>query len=96
MAFGDIVFYSVSFPAKILPAFEKCFLRRNELIDVSTHSWKRPGVEYGVMWLYFYKVASRCLSEQASPIIEASPQFKAIHQDRLSFTEFEDVLLNCR
>ncbi|KLO10497.1 hypothetical protein SCHPADRAFT_514860 [Schizopora paradoxa] len=90
-AFTCIVHYAVIFPSVVRLAFQGVFQRRNEISDVVSFSWRRSGVDYDVGWLYWYKLASRCLSSQPSPILDAAAQFDSRGVD---FSQFEDILLN--
>lgn len=76
-AFAWIVGCSVERPSKARSAFANTFQRRNEISDLVAFSWKRPGPKYSVAWLYWYKLASRCLSTLSVLLVEAAMQRNA-------------------
>ncbi|KLO10516.1 hypothetical protein SCHPADRAFT_515310 [Schizopora paradoxa] len=94
-AFQEIVSNLVSRLSKSLPAFGRVFKRRNEISDVSTLSWKRSGVEYSLEWMASYKLASRCLSSQQSPVFEEAAHFDGAEHKSLDFCHFEGLLQSC-
>ncbi|KLO06003.1 hypothetical protein SCHPADRAFT_946448 [Schizopora paradoxa] len=95
MTFKIIVIVSVSHPSKVRSAFKRVFGRRKQVSDVTTFSWKRPGVEYPVKWLLSYKLACRFLSSQQSQVFDATAQFDGIESRSLDFSHFEELLLSC-
>ncbi|KLO10493.1 hypothetical protein SCHPADRAFT_906814 [Schizopora paradoxa] len=94
-AFKRIVQKSVKHPKKVRSAFRRVFERRKEISDVTTFSWKRPGVEYSVKWLFWYRLASRCLSSHQSSFIEETVQLEGVRRHSLDFSRFEGLLLSC-
>ena len=76
--------------------FRNMFERRGQISDVVTFSWKRPGVEYSVEWLYWYKLASRCLSSSESMFFEAAKQLDTENIRALDFSQFEELLSFCQ
>lgn len=66
-----------------------------ETIDVVTFTWKRLGIEYGAAWLYYYRLASRCLSTQLSPVMNVA-QFDFAGRNNVDFSYFEKMILCCR
>ncbi|KLO10514.1 hypothetical protein SCHPADRAFT_906832 [Schizopora paradoxa] len=44
--FEEVVEHFVMYPLNVCSAFRRVFERRKEISDVTTFSWKRPGVEY--------------------------------------------------
>ncbi|KLO08245.1 hypothetical protein SCHPADRAFT_944605 [Schizopora paradoxa] len=94
-AFVEIVFYFAERTSEVHSAFNRVFERRNQISDVITFSWKRPGVEYSTEWLFWYKLASRCLSSHQSPVFEATAQFNGVQRQSLDFSHFEGLLLSC-
>ncbi|KLO10524.1 hypothetical protein SCHPADRAFT_516060 [Schizopora paradoxa] len=93
--FENIVRQFVAYPSKVRSSFGRVFERRNEISDVTAFSWKRPGVEYPFRWLYWYKLASRCLSSHQNSFFEAVVQFDGVRNWSLDFSDFEDLLLSC-
>ena len=96
MAFRKIVWYFAQRPSKVRSSFASFFERRKTVSDVTAFSWKRPGIEYSIEWLYWYKLASRCLSSQPSPVFEAVAHFDDINRNSLDFSAFEELLSRCR
>lgn len=96
LAFFLIVWGFIWFPSKARSAFANIFERRKTVSDVIAFSWKRPGVEYSIYWLYWYKLASRCLSTLPSPVIEAAAHFDRIEWRSLDFSAFEELLSSRR
>ncbi|KLO18461.1 hypothetical protein SCHPADRAFT_955046 [Schizopora paradoxa] len=94
-AFVCIVWIFVLFPSKARSQFRKLFEGRNEISDVTVFSWKRPSVEYDIGWLYFYKLASRCLSTHQSSFLDVTAQFDDVKAQSLDFSHFEGLLLSC-
>lgn len=86
-AFKSIVQSSIRFPLKVPYAFEA---------SANTSPWRCTGVEYNLAWLYWYKLASRCLSAYSSPTIGAAAQFDNIDPESLDFSALEEVLAGCR
>lgn len=95
VAFEGIMQNFVRFPSKVNSAFGRVFARRKEISDAVTFSWKRTGVEYSVEWLYWYKLASRCLSSHRNLFVEAAAQFDDAEIGSLDISNFEGLLLAC-
>ncbi|KLO08250.1 hypothetical protein SCHPADRAFT_894016 [Schizopora paradoxa] len=94
-AFELIIEKFVFNPLKVRSTFRRVFKERREISDVITFSWKRPGVEYTTDWLYWYKLASRCLSPQSSPFLKAAIDLDTAGWSSLNFLCFEVLLLSC-
>lgn len=93
--FKKIVFYSIKFPAGFLLFVKNSNELRDESIDALTYSWKRPGVEYSVQWLYYYRLVARCLSTRSSPVITTAAQFDSVYWHSANNSYLEDVLRCC-
>ncbi|KLO14318.1 hypothetical protein SCHPADRAFT_318363 [Schizopora paradoxa] len=92
--FHSIVQYYVRYPSKFLSNFQNIFRRRNEISDAISFSWKQPGVEYSIGWLYWFKLASRCLSSDAGHDREVRwSRFDGVPFWSMDFSEFEEILL---
>ncbi|KLO14309.1 hypothetical protein SCHPADRAFT_927927 [Schizopora paradoxa] len=61
-AFGFITAFTLKLPAKAQPAFRHVLKKRREIGAVISLSWKRSRIDYGLEWLFWYKLASRCLA----------------------------------
>lgn len=96
LAFFLIVWGFLCYPSKARSVFANIFERRKTVSDVIAFSWKRPGIEYGIEWLYWYKLASRCLSTQPGPVIEATAHLDDIDINSLDFSALEEFLTSCR
>ncbi|KLO14319.1 hypothetical protein SCHPADRAFT_996667 [Schizopora paradoxa] len=96
MTFERIVYFYVHVPSRFCSAFKDYFEKKQEVIDVIPFSWKLPGVDYCLEWMYYYKLASRCLLNHSSSIMEASIRISTSHQLSLGFSDFEEILANCR
>ncbi|KLO18474.1 hypothetical protein SCHPADRAFT_936152 [Schizopora paradoxa] len=94
-AFEAIVQYHIRNPSAIRNGFQAVFEKRREVSDVVTFSWKRSGVEYSLEWLYWYKLASRCLSSNPNSLIDATMQIETAKARSLDFSHFEHMLQNC-
>ncbi|KLO18479.1 hypothetical protein SCHPADRAFT_936155 [Schizopora paradoxa] len=93
--FETVVQIFVQNPSALRNGFRTLFETRKEISELVTFSWKRPGVEYRIEWLYWYKLASRCLSSSPNSVIESAMQIDATKTRSLDFSHFEDILRNC-
>ncbi|KLO14308.1 hypothetical protein SCHPADRAFT_939611 [Schizopora paradoxa] len=94
-AFVKIERSFVLHPLKVRTAFQNVFERRKQIADVVTLSWKRPGGEYTVKWLFLYKLASRCLASHQGEFVKAATQFYVCKYSSLNFSHFEELLVSC-
>lgn len=95
-AFEKIIEYFVYFSSRARSAFVTISLKRNDIIDVVVFSWKRPGFEYSAEWLYWYMLASRCLSTNSSLVIEMAVRYESAPLLSLDFEYVHEVLSCCR
>ncbi|KLO05796.1 hypothetical protein SCHPADRAFT_987560 [Schizopora paradoxa] len=88
-AFEEIVCHFIEFSSNssVHSAFRRVFEEHNESSDVITSSWKRPYIEYTSDWIYWYKLASRCLSRESNFFQNSVQSF--------GFSGFERRLLSC-
>ncbi|KLO10507.1 hypothetical protein SCHPADRAFT_892292 [Schizopora paradoxa] len=94
-SFEDILLWFVLSPSKVHSAFNGAFESRNELGEAITFSWRRPGVDYSIEWLYYYKLTSRCLESHRGSFVEATTQFDGAEFQSLDFSHFEGLLSSC-
>ncbi|KLO10520.1 hypothetical protein SCHPADRAFT_942793 [Schizopora paradoxa] len=94
-AMEKIVKCLVKYPSRVHSAFRRVFEQHSEISDATTISWKRPGVDYSVKWLYWYKLASFCLSPRQSSFFEAVVQFDDVKRRSLDLSHFDRLLLSC-
>ncbi len=94
MAFIEIVRHAVLFPSLRSVAEIVC-QKRSEHIDIVVSLWKRPGLDYGSLWLSYYNAALRCLSTHPSLLMSAIDRSPKI-ENSFDFSHFEDILACCR
>lgn len=99
-AFLWIVTGFVWFPSKARSAFTSFFDGCKD-IDISDTSgialsWKRPGVEYSVNWLFWYRQALRCLETQPSPVIEAAARLEHSPHEQRHVAALTELLSRCK
>ncbi len=96
MAFHYFIFCAVPFTS-LWSIFERYCQKRNESIEAVAFSWRRSGVDYSSVWLFYYSLASRCLSAQLQSVMDAIAKFRRnIQSFPVHYTDIEDVLLCCR
>ncbi len=98
MAFNFIIYNAVRF-SSLRFTVEKFCQKRNEPVDVVAFLWKRPGMDYSAGWLYFYHMASRCLSTHSSPVLDILADLRDNRDAKfrdLDFSYFEEVFSSCR
>lgn len=96
MAFESIIRNAVLFPS-LWSVVEILCRKRSERIEVITFSWKRPGINYSSVWLYYYNLASRCLSTLSSAVMDAIAGLRSVRGYwSIDFSCFEEVLSSCK
>lgn len=96
IAFDKIVHDVVHNPSLRNTVHSFCH-ERNEDIDAIAFSWKRPKLSYSSLWLYYYTLASRCLStSHSSPVIDAINNLHPNMLFSLTFSDFDKILSSCR
>ncbi len=98
MAFNFIIYNAVRF-SSLRFTVEKFCQKRNEPVDVVAFLWKRQGIDYSAGWLYFYHMASCCLSTHSSPVLDILADLRDNRDTKfrdLDFLYFEEVFSSCR
>ncbi|KLO14320.1 hypothetical protein SCHPADRAFT_939618 [Schizopora paradoxa] len=95
-AFESIIFFTIFLFPVFRPSLKIVYKRRGVPIDVDVRSWKREGIEYNTEWLYFYKLASRCLDTDPNSMVETAARFSDSDFRKFSLSNFEELLSNCR
>ncbi|KLO14303.1 hypothetical protein SCHPADRAFT_317913 [Schizopora paradoxa] len=85
----------ILYPPRFRSAFGRVLKRRKGISDVFVLSWKRPSVEYSFDWLFWYNMASRCLTSQKNAFVEAAVATAFNLSEAADFSNFEEIVSSC-